>query len=122
MTQKIEKYLGQIINAYHELRRVPDFEIIEMDYAKHEDAIKQLQGFYPDGVTACVSQEKEDYLFTIAAVAGEEEVYYLAVMHEPERFISKWKRQDGPDEESSQWEMLEYDSNFGISSDKPSTH
>jgi len=117
MTQKIEKYLGQIINAYHELRKIADFEIVEMDYSKHEEAIKQLQGFYPDGVMACISQGGDDYLFTIAAVADEEDMYYLAVMHEPERFISKWQRQDGPDEDSSQWEMLEYDSNFGISSE-----
>ena len=117
MTQKIEKYLGQIINAYHELRKIPDFKLIEADYEKHAEAINMLQSYYPDGVMACVSQDGKDYLFTISEVEGSPETYYLAVMREPDRFISKWKRADGPDEDSSHWEMLEYESNFGIHSD-----
>jgi len=117
MTQKIEKYLGQIINAYHELRGIKDFELIEADPDKHAEAINQLQGYYPEGVMACVSQDGKEYLFTISEVADSQEMYYLAVMREPERFISKWQRADGPDEDSSHWEMLEYTSNFGIDSD-----
>ncbi len=117
MTQKIEKYLGQIINAYHELRGITDFQLIEANQEKHAEAISQLQGYYPEGVMAIVSQDGKEYLFTISEVSGELETYYLAVMCDPERFISKWQRTDGPDEDSSQWEMLEYESNFGINSD-----
>ena len=117
MTQKIEKYLGQIINAYHELRGITDFQLVEADYEKHTEAIQQMQGYYPDGVMAFVSQDGKDYLFTISEIPESPETYYLAVMHEPERFISRWQRTDGPDEDSSQWEILEYESNFGINSD-----
>ncbi len=117
MTQKIEQYLGQIINAYHELRKIADFQLIEADYEKHEEAIKLMQSYYPEGVMACVSQDGKEYLFTISEVQDSPETYYLAVMREPERFISRWKRTDRPDEDTSQWEMLEYDSNFGINSD-----
>ena len=117
MAQKIEKYLGQIINAFYELRNITDFQLIEADYEKHAEAINQLQGYYPDGVMACVSHDGKEYLFTISEVSDSHEMYYLAVMNEPERFISKWQRADGPDEDSSHWEMLEYNSNFGINSD-----
>ncbi len=117
MAQKIEKYLGQIINAYHELRGIKDFQLIEADYEKHAEVIKQMQSYYPEGVMACVSQDGEEYIFTISEVQDSPETYYLAVMHEPERFISRWQRTDGPDEDSSQWEMLEYESNFGINSE-----
>ncbi|PCJ87358.1 MAG: hypothetical protein COA54_05585 [Thiotrichaceae bacterium] len=116
MTQKIEKYLGQIINAFYELRGIAEFQLIETDYEKHAETIQLLQGYYPDGVMACVSQDEKEYLFTISEIPDSPETYYLAVMHEPERFISRWQRTDGPDEETSQWEMLEYESNFGIKS------
>ena len=117
MAQNIEKYLGQLINAYHQLRGIEDFQLIEADPEKHAASVQQMQGYYPNGVLACVAQGGDEYLFTIAEVEGEPEMYYLAVMHEPERFISKWHRTDGPDEDTSQWELLEYNSNFGLNSD-----